>query len=55
MLGTSQTLLHLTFTTTLQIGATIIPVSLTDEKIEAERDKNNFLKVSLLVSGKPGI
>lgn len=55
MLGTSQTLLHLTLTTTLRIGATVIPVSLTDEKIEAKRDKNNFLEVSLLVSGKAGI
>ena len=55
VLGTLQTLLHLTLTTTLRIGATVIPVSLTDEKIEAERDKHNFLEVSLLVSGKAGI
>lgn len=53
MLGTSQTLLHPTQPPS-GYGATVIPVSLTDGKTEAERHKNNLLEVSLLVSGKAG-
>lgn len=40
--GVSQAPPHLTLTTTLSIGVTVIPISLTDEKTEAERGKNNL-------------